>query len=96
MFRATRGKALTYFKDFEILAPGMQKPKSKTVYIVVFQEGRQLRDRIVRICDSFMGQRFDLPSMGNIEQKMQEVRKNIEESKNLTETSKRYLKTYLN
>lgn len=96
LFRATRGKALTFFHDFEIQVPGMEKPKGKTVYIVVFQEGRQLRDRIVRICDSFMGQRFDLPPMGSIEQKIQEVRKNIEESKNLTETSKKYLKTYLN
>jgi hypothetical protein len=42
-----------------------------------------------------MGQRFDLPAMGHMEQKIEEVRRNIEESKNLTETSKRYLKTYL-
>lgn len=42
-----------------------------------------------------MGQRFDLPGLGAIEQKIQEVRKNIEESKTLTETSKKYLKTYL-
>lgn len=54
-----------------------------------------MRDRIVRICDSFMGQRFDLPPMGTIEQKIDEVKRNILESKNLTETSKKYLKTYL-
>ncbi len=36
LFRATRGKALTFFHDFEINVPGMQKPKAKTVYIVVF------------------------------------------------------------
>lgn len=43
-----------------------------------------------------MGQRFDLPPMSAIEQRTEEVRKNIQESKNLTETSKKYLRTYLN
>lgn len=33
--------------------------------------------------------------MGHIQQKIEDVRRNINESKNLTETSKRYLKTYL-
>jgi F0F1-type ATP synthase membrane subunit b/b' len=62
----------------------------------VFQDGRQLREKIVRICDSFMGQRFDLPHLGLIDNRIGEVKKNIQESKNLTETSKKYLKTYLN
>ncbi len=54
LFRATRGKALTYFSDFTVKnQQGSVVPK--TVYIVVFQEGRQMRERIVRICDSFMG-----------------------------------------
>lgn len=54
LFRATRGKALTYFYDFEVMnAAGVKQQKS--VYIVVFQEGRMIRERIVRICDSFMG-----------------------------------------
>jgi vacuolar-type H+-ATPase subunit I/STV1 len=60
----------------------------KSVYIVVFQEGRQLREKIIRICDSFLGQRFDLPPFIGIERKLQEVRKSITESKALTETSR--------
>lgn len=40
LFRATRGKALTFFHDFELKVPGAAKSKTKTVYIVVFQEGR--------------------------------------------------------
>jgi len=54
-----------------------------------------IRERIVRICDSFMGQRFDLPPLANIAPKIEEVRRNINESRNLTETSRRYLKNYL-
>lgn len=65
LFRATRGKALTYFSDFTVRNQKNERvPKS--VYIVVFQDGRMMRDRIERICDSFMGQRFDLPPLSQI------------------------------
>jgi hypothetical protein len=69
IFRATRGKALTFFYDFSL----PQKDGTlhhKSVYIVVFQEGRQLREKIIRICDSFLGQRFDLPPFIGIERKL--------------------------
>jgi len=35
LFRATRGKALTFFHDFELKVDN-KKMKTKTVYIVVF------------------------------------------------------------
>jgi vacuolar-type H+-ATPase subunit I/STV1 len=96
LFRATRGKALTFFEDFELpIKDSSGRLKTKSVYIVVFQEGRQIRDRIVRICDSFMGQRFDLPPLSGIEQKGKEVQRSIAEFKALTETSKKQLKQYL-
>lgn len=43
-----------------------------------------------------MGQRFDLPPLAMIDQRIMEVKRNIQESQNLTNTSKNYLKTYLN
>ena len=91
LFRATRGKALTYFKEFEI-PPQRIKGEwvylRKAVYIVVFQDGRQIREKITRICDSFMGQRFELPQLGGIQAKIQEVKQNIQDSKALTDRSK--------
>jgi hypothetical protein len=36
IFRATRGKALTYFKEYELPKMQNQKPRQKAVYIVVF------------------------------------------------------------
>lgn len=36
LFRATRGKALTYFEDYQLEDPITNKPKVKSVYIVVF------------------------------------------------------------
>jgi hypothetical protein len=69
LFRATRGKALIFFQDIvnDPNAPNAKaiakfsKLINKAVYIVVFQDGPQIRQRIMRICDSFMGQRFDIP-----------------------------------
>ena len=62
LFRATRGKALTYFSDFDVKGT-LGEIQHKSVYIIVFQDGRMIRERIIRICDSFMGQRFDLPQL---------------------------------
>ena len=49
LFRITRGRALTYFEDF------VQDGVPKIVYMVVFQDGAMIRDRVQKICDSFMG-----------------------------------------
>jgi hypothetical protein len=49
IFRVTRGKALTFFKEFH------QDGESRVVYMVVYQDGPIIRDRIQKICDSFMG-----------------------------------------
>ena len=73
LFRATRGKALTFFSDFKTeskVVAGQKTLRDKSVYIVVFQEGRQMREKIMRICDSFMGQRFEIPPVQNIESKL--------------------------
>lgn len=83
IFRATRGNALTYFKNFK--APMQDfygKDQFKSVYVVVFQEGEVLREKIGRICDSFMGERYDIPSHG-IQQKIEEIENRIQETKNV-------------
>jgi len=57
LFRATRGQALTHFRTFE------QDDVQKVAYLVVFQAMGKGRDKIQRICDSFMGQRFEIPNL---------------------------------
>lgn len=49
LFRVTRGKALTHFKEFE------QEGQKKAAYMVVYQDGQLIRERVQKICDSFMG-----------------------------------------
>lgn len=100
LFRATRGKALTFFQDFQLDQKYTQQTKStslkdKSVYIVVFQEGRQMRERIMRICDSFLGQRFEIPQVQSIPGKLVELRRNINESRVLYETTRRQLRDFL-
>lgn len=60
IFRATRGKALTFCQDFN------QNGVMKCSYMVVFQDMSGTSERVQKICDSFMGQRFDVPAMHKI------------------------------
>jgi hypothetical protein len=36
-----------------------------------------IRERITRICDSFMGQRFEVPPLSKINSKLEELKRNI-------------------
>lgn len=59
VFRATRGKALTYFRDFDSAGlpdyAGRLDDVVRTVYVVIFQEGSHVRDKLQKICESFNG-----------------------------------------
>jgi len=65
VYRTTRGKALTYFNDMD--SAGLQDyaggldNRARTVYVIVFQDGQHVRDKLVKICDSFLGKNFDIP-----------------------------------
>lgn len=65
VFRATRGKALTYFRDLDSAGlqdyAGQMDHKLRTVYVIVFQDGSHTRDKLTKICDSFMGKNFEIP-----------------------------------
>lgn len=95
VFRATRGNALVYFND-------MDKPivdfygveYKKTVYCVLFQDGKELRDKVTKICDSFLGQRFDVPN-GGVEGKINELTHKIKETINLMRITREEVRKYL-
>ena len=75
LFRATRGQALTHFKEFN------QDGTRKVAYLVVFQQMGKSKDRIQRICDSFMGQRFEIPSLSELLNRARETNQEIDKSK---------------
>ena len=56
----------------------------KCVYIIIFWEGRHIKERIKKICDSFTGKRFELPkTQAEIIEKIKWVKESINDSKNV-------------
>ena len=54
IFRASRGKVLTRFHDQSFTIKDHDgQVKTKSVYVLVYQEGAQMRDRVNRVCQSF-------------------------------------------
>ena len=51
----------------------------KTVYCVLFQDSGALWEKVTRICDSFLGQRFEIPA-GGVELKIRETTEKIREA----------------
>lgn len=83
IFRATRGNAIVCFREFtKPIVDYTGKKSMKSVYIVIFQEGEFIRDRIIRICDSFMGTRYEIP-YGGFTDKLQELEKKIRDGKKI-------------
>jgi len=61
IFRSTKGKSYIHIEEVKDQGENaLHGPRS--VYIIVFWDGQHIRDRIQRICDTFSGQRFDLPA----------------------------------
>lgn len=82
IFRATRGNAIVCFKEFtKPIVNYFGVEQMKTVYVIVFQEGEFIRDRICKICDSFLGDRYEIPESGftdklhDLETKIRDARK---------------------
>lgn len=89
LFRITRGKALTHFREF------MQDGVEKVAYLVVFSSAGGNKERVQKICDSFMGQRFEIPELNTLEEVSYEVKEKINKSRNLLMRSEEQLKDYL-
>ena len=45
----------------------------RSVYIIVFQTGPHIKEKIERICDSFTGQRYEIPDLPQIPANIQKV-----------------------
>lgn len=58
LFRATRGKAYVKFYPMDIpkgdRLRGMVNQRDKVVYIVMFQDGKVIRDKTTKLCSSFL------------------------------------------
>lgn len=63
--------------------------------MVVFQDISGTSDRVQKICDSFMGQRFDIPELGRVPSVVENTEKEVTKSRQLLNTSVYQLKQYL-
>ena len=63
--------------------------------MVVFQDISGTSDRVQKICDSFMGQRFDIPELGRVASVIENTEKEVTKSRQLLNTSVYQLKQYL-
>ena len=66
IFRATKGKSYMHIESYEVDESDDEEeaecPDVRSVYIIMFLDGQQIRERIKKICDSFQGERFDIPT----------------------------------
>ena len=72
IFRSTKGKSYVYTSEVD--DAGDPSRPNMSVYIVVFQDGRQMGEKIEKICDSFSGYRCELPPLSGIPAKIKEVK----------------------
>ena len=95
IFRSTRGNALCYFDDFrDPIKDFYGNPIIKSVYVVIFQEGGSIREKIMKICDSFLGERFDIPQ-GGINEKINEINMKINDTRSVLSTTNDEVRNYL-
>ena len=66
----------------------------KTVYCLVFQDGPLIREKLTKICQSFMGQTIDVQSW-QIEEALTDIGNKIQETKRLILFTQEKLKEYL-
>jgi len=56
IFRSTKGKSFIYIAPYNDKSPVVnEKQVIKSCYIIMFWDGKQIRDKIEKICDSFNG-----------------------------------------
>jgi hypothetical protein len=69
IFRASRGKVMSFMQDEPIEIEEADGTKSqKLVYLLIFQVGGTIKDRVMRMCNSFSGKVYPLPGDGNASQ----------------------------
>lgn len=91
IFRSTKGKSYMYIQEYE----DRTAIKKRSVYIIVFWDGQHIRDRIQKICDSFSGQRYELPDLREIQPQIEKVQQSIADAKNIFERTKQSLRDQL-
>ncbi|CAI2384297.1 unnamed protein product [Moneuplotes crassus] len=93
IFRATRGNALIQMEDIK---PKKLKPDQtlRSSFVVTFQEGTSIREKLERIIQSFGARLYDYPEQ-NFSKVIEDLENKMKDTKRLLKDSNRELKNYL-
>jgi vacuolar-type H+-ATPase subunit I/STV1 len=94
IFRSTKGKSYLQTHQYNSELNDHVRNR-KSVYIIVYQDGAQMREKIEKICDSFSGQRFQLPANELIGTEIRKVEASILLAEDVYKQTKRSLKQQL-
>lgn len=94
IFRSTKGKSYMYIQEFDDDDEG-ESTKKRSVYIIVFWDGDTIREKIQKICDSFSGQRYDLPEQNQITPQIEKTKNAIHDARNVYQKTKNSLRDQL-
>ena len=94
IFRGSRGKVLVHTK--EIKTPKNSKTKTilKSTFVLTFQEGTNMRDKLERICEGVKAKLYEYPE-NNLKVVLADLDKKILETNHLLKNSNTELRNYL-
>jgi len=96
IFRATKGKSFVFTQDFFDQGARDQVARAtKTVYLIMFWDGGAIREKIQRICDSFTGNRYELPEMSQMNVEIAKISQSIEDATNVFQQTQSSLRDQL-
>lgn len=95
IFRATRGNALVLSEDIKS-KKHEEKPKEslRSTFIITYQEGRNMKEKLQKISTSFNSRVFDYPEQ-NPQNILEDLLAKIKDTRKLLKDSNRELRNYL-
>ena len=93
IFRATKGKSFMFVQYCDD-DDDLNNSKRRSVYIIMYWDGQTIGSKIARICDSFSGQRFELPA-GDIGPEIEQVQNSIADARSVLEQTRVSLRDQL-
>lgn len=94
IFRATKGKSFMFVQDCEA-DEDIGSAARRSVYVIMYWDGQHIRERIARICDSFSGQRFELPPLEEIQDQIARVSASIGDARSVLQQTRTSLRDQL-
>ena len=68
----------------------------RSIYIIMYWAGAATRDKIIRICDSFEGQRYDLPHPEAVDRQIKRLSQSVHDARNVLVQTRNSMADQLN